>query len=60
MIVTEYEVGLDRRDQRGSVARLFPDGRTEEFPLPDRSSRPHAVGPDRSVWIALETAPSST
>ncbi|MET7857550.1 hypothetical protein ABZS81_10015 [Streptomyces sp. NPDC005318] len=27
----------------GQIGRITPDGRTTEFPLPDRTSRPHAI-----------------
>ena len=45
----------------GQVARIFPDGRIEEFPLPDRSSRPHAVAatPDGGCWATLWAASSA-
>jgi virginiamycin B lyase len=45
----------------GQVARLVPDGRIEEFPLPDRSSRPHAVAatPDGGCWATLWAASSA-
>ena len=27
----------------GQIGRIGPDGRIEEFPLPDRDARPHAI-----------------
>jgi virginiamycin B lyase len=39
----------------GQLGRIFPDGRIEEFPLRDRSCRPHAVAAtaDGGCWATL-------
>ena len=44
----------------GQMGRIHPDGRIEEYPLPDRSCRPHAVAvpPDGGCWVTLWAASS--
>jgi virginiamycin B lyase len=44
----------------GQIGRICPDGRIEEFPLPDRSCRPHAVAAtaDGGCWATLWAASS--
>ena len=44
----------------GQIGRVGPDGRIEEYPLPDRSCRPHAVAatPDGGCWATLWAASS--
>lgn len=37
----------------GQIGRILPDGRITEFPLPDRSAKPHAVvaAADGECWF---------
>ena len=44
----------------GQIGRIFPDGRIEEFPLSDRSCRPHAIAAttDGGCWATLWAASS--
>jgi virginiamycin B lyase len=37
----------------GQIGRITPDGGITEFPLPDRTSRPHAITPgsDGTLWF---------
>jgi virginiamycin B lyase len=44
----------------GRIGRIGPDGRIEEYPLPDPSCRPHAVTatPDGGCWATLWAASS--
>ena len=44
----------------GQIGRISADGRIEEYPLPDRSCRPHAVAatPDGGCWATLWAASS--
>ena len=51
---------LVRRDRVGQIGRIFPDGRIEEFPLSDRSCRPHAIAAttDGGCWATLWAASS--
>jgi virginiamycin B lyase len=39
----------------GQIGRIHPDGRIDEFPLPDRTCRPHAVAAavDGGCWATL-------
>ena len=39
----------------GRVGRLVPGGEVQEFDLPDRAARPHAVAPDGAggCWVTL-------
>lgn len=39
----------------GQVGRIAGDGKIEQFPLPDRSAKPHAVvaTPDGGCWVTL-------